>query len=155
LLTIISRRYLLDCGPNCMVGLDGQGNQTRSKETIICFLSKQKMLTIRQVYLCNSKLQKRCLTTDLLEFETIWLTVVSAGCPSSFRTISKLRRHEKTHKNERQHVCEVCSKAYLRTGNPKENCFFLSPLLLYSSNGTPSLKAFQPAEEVCILSAQN
>ena len=40
----------------------------------------------------------------------------SSGCRWSFRTLSKLRRHEKSHKNERRHVCGICSKAYLRSG---------------------------------------
>jgi uncharacterized Zn-finger protein len=64
-------------------------------------------------------LQPQKATIKLLISENIltYSCNTFSGCHWSFRTISKLRRHERTHNNDRKHVCLVCSKSYFRPGD--------------------------------------
>ena len=43
------------------------------------------------------------------------------GCQWAFRTSSKLRRHERSHQNDRRHQCSQCNKAYIRLEHLREH----------------------------------
>ena len=50
------------------------------------------------------------------------------GCSWAFPSSSKLRRHERGHKNIRSYVCEICQKSYLRSEHLKNHQLSHDPL---------------------------
>ena len=45
------------------------------------------------------------------------------GCSWAFPSSSKLRRHERGHKNIRSYVCEICQKSFPTPGDLKSHMY--------------------------------